>query len=46
VSEYIMKAIYVIFEDKEHKQLSKTKGKLSWREFILKLLKGGVEWKQ
>jgi predicted CopG family antitoxin len=33
-----MKAINVTFEDKEHEELSKKKGELSWHDFILKLI--------
>jgi len=32
-----MKSIYITFEDKEFKELSKIKGDLSWHDFILKL---------
>ena len=34
-----MKVINETFEDKDFEQLVKKKGELSWREFILKLLK-------
>ena len=34
-----MKAIYVIFEDKEFKKLCALKGKITWRRFILKMAK-------
>lgn len=37
---YFMKTINETFTDEEHKELSKRKGKLSWHDFILKLL----EW--
>ena len=32
-----MKAANIIFEDKEFEILSKIKGKLTWRRFVLKL---------
>ena len=32
-----MKTINETFEDKEHKMLSKQKGKLSWHDYILLL---------
>ena len=42
-----MKSISETFTDEEHKLLLKAKGKLSWHDFILKLVKennkkGGV----
>jgi predicted CopG family antitoxin len=33
-----MKQINVYFDDDEHKKLKKIKDKLSWHDFILKLL--------
>lgn len=33
-----MKQINVYFDDDEHKKLEKKKDKLSWHDFILKLL--------
>ena len=33
-----MKTINVTFEDKEYKKLIKKKGKLSWHNFIMKLI--------
>lgn len=33
-----MKTINVTFEDREYKDLTKIKGELSWRDFILKLI--------
>ena len=40
-----MKQINVYFDDNEYKNLVKQKGKLTWRDFILKLieLKGGIK---
>jgi len=40
-----MKSINVYFEDEDYKRLEKEKGNLTWRDFILKLikLKGGKE---
>ncbi len=38
-----MKNINVTFEDSEFKKLEGAKGELSWREFILENLKGGIE---
>jgi len=40
-----MKSINVYFDEKEYKKLRKEKGDLTWRDFILKLikLKGGKE---
>ena len=40
-----MKSINVYFEDEDYKRLEKEKGSLTWRDFILKLikLKGGKE---
>lgn len=37
MEETKMKSINVVFEDKEYDKLIKSKGKLSWRQFILKL---------
>ena len=34
-----MKTINVTFEDEEHERLDVLKGDMSWREFILQLLK-------
>ena len=34
-----MKAINVYFDDSDYNKLKKAKGKLSWREFILQLIK-------
>jgi hypothetical protein len=36
-----MRSITVIFEDSEFKQLQKSKGKTTWRNFILKLIDRG-----
>lgn len=33
-----MKSITVVFEDAEHKKLVKTKGKMNWHNFIMKLV--------
>lgn len=33
-----MKNVNIYFEDKEHEALSKAKGDLSWREFVLTLV--------
>jgi len=33
-----MKTINVTFEDREHEELVKKKGKLSWHDFIMKLV--------
>lgn len=33
-----MKQINVYFDDNEHKKLEEKKGKLSWHDFILRLL--------
>ncbi|KKM75454.1 hypothetical protein LCGC14_1390070 [marine sediment metagenome] len=40
-----MKQINVYFEDEEYKKLVKKKGKLTWHDFILKLIesKGGIK---
>jgi len=38
-----MKSIYEKFSDKEFKDLKKKKGKLSWHDFILLLLEGGLK---
>jgi len=34
-----MKSIQIYFEDEDFKKLEKLKGDMSWREFILKLVK-------
>ena len=34
-----MKTLNIPLEDKDFKELEKKKGELSWRDFILKLLK-------
>jgi len=36
-----MKSILVYFEDKEHDSLIERKGKMSWHDFILQLIKKG-----
>jgi len=37
-----MKQINVYFDDDEYKKLIEKKGKLTWHNFIIKLLKGGI----
>jgi hypothetical protein len=37
-----MKAINVIFEDNEHKKLTKFKGEQSWHDFIMDLANRGT----
>jgi len=34
-----MKRVYVTFEDAEHRQLMRAKGKQSWHDFIMTLTK-------
>jgi len=38
-----MKSIYETFTDEEFLKLKKRKGKLSWHDFILLLLQGGIK---
>ncbi len=37
-----MKAVNVVFEDGEHKKLTKLKGEKSWHDFILDLANQGT----
>ena len=38
----MVKIINVAFEDEEHVKLTKVKGKKSWHDFIMELIKKGV----
>jgi len=38
-----MKTINITFEDEEHEELLKRKGKMSWHDFILEMTKNQKE---
>ena len=37
-----MRTVNVVFEDNEHKKLTKLKGNRSWHDFIMKLANAGA----